>query len=257
MFINENLVTLNEKYNPKGLTFKKEGNIIRIYENPAFRLNELSTVQSYLKMNFGLKFTKKNMWHLDSIGILKLGYKRIKVKPDKTTPELYEEFNRFLDIIEEERLKTSMKEFFSENKSFFVAPAAVSKHHAYVGGLLEHTVQTVTLVQVVFDNLDKDLMKIDKDVLIAGALLHDIGKINCYNIEGDNIAITKTYLEQDHIVNGIKLITEKIESEKINEIIHIISSHHNLKDWGSPIEPKTNEAWIIHFIENLSSKLLG
>jgi len=69
--------------------------------------------------------------------------------------------------------------------------------------------------------------------------------------------ITKTYLEQDHIVNGIKLVTENIESEKINEIIHTISSHHNLKEWGSPTEPKTNEAWIIHFIENLSSKLMG
>ncbi len=100
-------------------------------------------------------------------------------------------------------------------------------------------------------------MKIDKDLLIAGTLLHDVGKINCYKIEDRKIVLTKTYFEQDHIINGIKLVSRNINSDKLDQLLHIIASHHNLKEWGSPTEPKSNEAWIIHFAENLSSKIMG
>ena len=98
---------------------------------------------------------------------------------------------------------------------------------------------------------------IDQDLLIAGAILHDIGKINCYKYYNEIIEITDIFHKQEHIINGIKIISQEIKSEKLDKLIHILASHHNIKEWGSPIEPISNEAWIIHFVENLSSKIMG
>jgi len=121
--------------------------------------------------------------------------------------------------------------------------------------LLEHTVQTIELALAVNDVIEN--LIIDKDLLIASATLHDIGKIKCYETSNGIIQITDTFAKQEHIINGIKIVSQEIKSDKLDELIHILASHHNTKEWGSPIEPKTNEAWIIHCVENLSSKTMG
>jgi len=257
MYLKENLAKLNKNFNPKGLKFIEEGSIVKIIESKPYLFNEFNSLKRLLKNNFGLKFTgPPKFWHFDSAGIEKLNARKLKMEPSKTINELKTQFSGFLDEIKEVSLKDSMKAFFSNADWFFHAPASLGLHHAYEGGLLEHTVQTTRLALVVLGNLDEGTI-INKDLIIAGAILHDVGKMNCYQIDGDNIEGTKTYYIQNHIVNGIKLVSKNIDSEQLDKIIHIIASHHNLKEWGSPIEPKFDEAWIIHFIENLSSKLMG
>ena len=147
--------------------------------------------------------------------------------------------------------------------SFFNSPGAKRYHHAYTGGLAEHTLQilegALKLIEI-YPYID-----ISKDMIIASALLHDIGKVKCYVNTSSGIQITKYLEDFDHIILGITIVSrlseELIHSDedkkKFEHLIQIITSHHNLKEWGSPKEPKSPEAWIIHTMDQLSSKIGG
>lgn len=65
------------------------------------------------------------------------------------------------------------------------------------------------------------------EVLIASVILHDIRKINCYEYNQRNIDITEIFLKHEHIIQGVKLVTQYVSSKKIDNILHIIASHHN------------------------------
>ncbi len=256
MYLNDNLTRINTKYNPIGIEFRKKGDIILIIEKPAFLIYNDDKLKEHLKTRFKAKYNDSDRWHIGYEGVNMLATRKFKTEPSKAVDELKEEFYQFLELIEEGSLKTSMKSYFDANESFFEAPASFSYHHGYGGGLLEHTVQVLKLALLVVENLDEDI-SVGKDLIIAGIILHDIGKINCYQIENEVISGTQILIEQNHIINGVKIVSQNIVSEKLDGIIHIIASHHNLAQWGSPVEPKCNEAWIVHFIENLSSKLMG
>ncbi|WNZ28660.1 MAG: HD domain-containing protein [Candidatus Bathyarchaeota archaeon] len=256
MYLDENLQRLNKAYNSKGLSFKKDGDYIRIFEKKPYLFNEFETLKALLKNNFDLKFNPNLIWHFDNSGIEKLSNKKLKWQPFKDVGTLKKELNGHIEKIQEEEMKGSITKFFENNPCFFDAPASTGYHHAYVGGLLEHSVQTADLALVLANNLHEDI-NINFDLVIAGSILHDIGKMNCYEYLGGNIGITRMYNLQDHIINGIKLASLNINSTKLDDLLHIIASHHNLKDWGSPIQPQSNEAWIIHNIENLSAKIMG
>lgn len=256
MYLEENLKKLNNKYNPIGISFKQEGEIIKIIEKSDFLLSDLPNVKQELKFKYRMQFSKNFLWHIKKDGIEILKSKTIKTQPFKSINELRNDLSNFIELIDEIELKDSIKDFLSKNGKFYNSPAAKIKHHAYKGGLLEHTLQTVKISISILENI-KDELSINKDLIIAGGTLHDIGKINCYDITDESIEITNIFLKQDHIINGIKLISQNIKSENIDELIHIVASHHNIKEWGSPIEPKSREAWIVHFAENLSSKILG
>ena len=184
-----------------------------------------------------------------------LSKKIIKTEPSKSIKMLAGELADYIKMIEEPELRGSLNAFMKKNRYFFDAPGARYYHHDYNGGLLEHTVQTVKLALTVSEATEN--LIIDRDVLISGAILHDVGKINCYEFSMGIIELTDIFIEQEHIINGVKIISQEIKSEKIDALIHILASHHNIKDWGSPIEPVSNEAWIIHTVENLSSKIMG
>ncbi len=256
MYLEANLARLNSSFNSKGLEFKKEKNNIRIIEKKAYLFNEFTTLKNILEKNFNVTYNSNMLWHFDSLGIEKLSSKKLKWEPTKDIAELVIDFNKHLESLDETILRDSMKSFFKNNKYFFKAPAAMSYHHAYVGGLLEHSVQTTNMALALRDNFLED-MNINEDLVIAGAILHDVGKINCYQLNGDIIGKTRIYDIQYHIVNGIKIVSQNIVCSKLDDIIHIIASHHCLKEWGSPIQPQTNEAWIIYNIENLSAKIMG
>lgn len=256
MYLEENLERLNRSYKIEGLQFRKDGDIIRVVEEKPYLFNKFTTLKNLLKKNFDLRFDSKVLWHFDSTGIEKLSARKLKWKPTKEINELVIEFRNHIEKLEETKLKDSMNQFFHENPCFFKSPASLGYHHAYVGGLLEHSVQTANLALSVRDSFGDDV-NINSDLVIAGAVLHDIGKINCYQVNGSSIDRTRLHSIQNHIVNGIKIVSKNIESTKLDDIIHIIASHHNLKEWGSPIQPQSNEAWIIHNIENLSSKVRG
>ena len=234
MYLEENLKRLNKKYNPFGLTFRYEGNIIRIKENPKYSLNNHSEIKQQLKIKYKMQFSPENLWHIKKDGIFILKSRLMKTEPTKSIEELTENLKIYIEMINEDDLKDSIKEILNNNQEFYTSAAAKHRHHAYIGGLLEHTLQTIKISMAFIEGID-DEISIDKDLIIVGSLLHDIGKINCYKSINEGIEITDTYLKQGHIINGIKIISQNIKSEKLDELIHIIASHHNLKDWGSPV----------------------
>ncbi len=162
----------------------------------------------------------------------------------------------FINQIENDELKECMKKLLKENEFFYESPAATNYHHAYKHGLLEHSVQVIELSFSMMDTFD-DGITINKDLIIAGSVLHDIGKINCYKFVEGGIGVCPALSEQDHIVNGIKIVSQYIQCSQLDELLHIIASHHREKKYGSPVIPISNEAWIINVADELSSKIMG
>jgi 3'-5' exoribonuclease len=133
-------------------------------------------------------------------------------------------------------------------------PAACGNHHAYEGGLLDHLNSTAMLASKICDHYPD--VKINRDVAVAGAFLHDIGKVECYEEIKDKNSKHK-YKSTDasllfhHIPIGYHLVRSVAESlnTKIKEkdlfgILHIIISHHGRKEYSSPRTPRTDEARI-------------
>jgi len=147
------------------------------------------------------------------------------------------------------------KEFIRE---FKIAPAAKKMHHAYIGGLLEHTLSMVSLAEKVAGHYGG----IDRDLLIAGAMLHDIGKTKEFEYEF-RIDYTDQGRLLNHIVIGIEMIDEKLSEikdfpeEKMLLLKHMIISHHGAREFGSPEPPKTIEAVILNYIDEIDSKVNG
>ena len=139
---------------------------------------------------------------------------------------------------------------------FAKAPAARSMHQAYVGGLVEHTLNVARLC----DTVVQLYPRVDRDVLITGALLHDVGKVEEYALAA-GIEITDEGRLLGHISMGYKLVSEIVESlpgfppEKALRIYHMLLSHHGELAWGSPKEPQTVEACILHYTDNLDGQV--
>jgi 3'-5' exoribonuclease len=149
---------------------------------------------------------------------------------------------------------------FYEDKEFMalfkIAPAAKDIHHAFLGGLLEHSLEIVDLCK----DIKNRYAEIDLDLLVTGAILHDIGKVRelkykrslDYTDEGRLIG---------HIVIGIEMVDEKIRliedfPAKLAMLVrHIILSHQGTYEWGSPKMPQTLEAIILHNLDDLSAKV--
>jgi putative nucleotidyltransferase with HDIG domain len=136
-------------------------------------------------------------------------------------------------------------------------PAAKSHHHNYPGGLLAHTSE---VLQIAMNMARSGQFNADEDVVIVAALFHDSGKrleyrFNEYTQEIETTGFIKTI---GHIQESYRLWNElatksKVDNETIEKVSHCILAHHGRSDWGSPIEPSTPEAYIVHFADMLSS----
>lgn len=140
---------------------------------------------------------------------------------------------------------------------FAAAPAARSMHHAYIGGLLEHTISMAALARHLAVHYDY----VNKDLLLSGALLHDIGKALEYSL-GEGFAPSDDGRLVGHIVRGVVLIEQAaaeldFPKEALQQLVHLIVSHHGTQEWGSPVAPKTLEAVLLHQIDLLDSRIGG
>ena len=177
--------------------------------------------------------------------------------------ELYELIKKELKIIQNESLKNLLASFFNDHE--FVAmythsPSAISHHHNYVEGNMEHTIRVIRLCH----NICEMYPNINKDLLICGALLHDIGKLKEYTYAAA-IDISDEGNFIGHIVIGEQWIREKIKelknngkefpNELENQLIHLILSHHGKLEWGSPKIPKLVEGCILHQADLMDSQV--
>ncbi len=159
-------------------------------------------------------------------------------------------FYGFVDRVNDDYYKAILQQFMASDMfdSFVVAPGAKSIHHAYITGLLEHSVDVTNKALCIADN------RTNTDLLITGALLHDIGKIQEYDWSG--CVITKT--AQGYLIGHISLglmMLDRLDTggdpEKFMLLCHMIASHHGKLEYGSPVEPQTKEAVILHTADML------
>jgi len=137
------------------------------------------------------------------------------------------------------------------------APAARSMHHGYIGGLLEHSLSMATIAR----HLAGHYPQVDVDLLVSGALLHDMGKALEYSLE-DGFTHSDDGRLVGHIVRGIVLV-EKAAADldfpevPLRQLVHLLAAHHGTLEWGSPVLPKTLEAILLHQIDLLDSRVQG
>jgi len=147
-------------------------------------------------------------------------------------------------------------QFVITNEHFRNAPAAERHHHNYRGGLIQHTAEVVCNV----GNLGISLRADQRQVLIVAAVWHDFMKVADYSIAEDG-AITKTpyYTLINHVAGSFaafhhRAIIAGVPKEIIDRVSHCLLSHHGRKEWGSPVEPQTAEAHILHCADLMSSQ---
>ncbi len=149
--------------------------------------------------------------------------------------------------------------FFNDREfreSFIKATAASKNHHVGRGGLLYHTI-SVTKNAL---NLISNYPSLNRDLVVAGCLLHDIGKTKTYTY-GPMFDYTSEGKLENHIVIGIKMLARFVDRvpdfPKDLEMIltHVLASHHGSLEYGSPIVPKIPEAVLIHFVDEMDAKL--
>jgi 3'-5' exoribonuclease len=138
-----------------------------------------------------------------------------------------------------------------------IAPAAKRFHQAYAHGLLEHCLTVAQAVAAMADTFPG----IDRDVAVAGALLHDIGKLEAYTTDPACIEMTDAGKLHGEIPLGYYRIRRAIEdlpgfpAPTARALLHIILSHHGSLEHGSPVVPCTREATLVHFCDNLGGRL--
>jgi len=136
------------------------------------------------------------------------------------------------------------------------APAAMSYHHAYLGGLLEHVLSLVQLGDQLCDHYDF----LRRDLLLAGLVLHDLGKIEELSFACGFRYSTRGQL-LGHISIGLEMVQEKARqisgfpTELKSQLEHLILAHHGKLEFGSPKEPMFPEALVVHFLDEIDSKL--
>jgi 3'-5' exoribonuclease len=141
-------------------------------------------------------------------------------------------------------------------RKYKLAPAAMSYHHAFLGGLIEHVASLVVLA----DRVSNHYPFLDRDLILAGLLLHDLGKIEELNFTRAFSYSTRGKLV-GHISMGIEMVRDKIREipdfppELWDRLEHIILSHHGKLEFGSPKEPMFMEALVVSYLDDLDSKL--
>jgi 3'-5' exoribonuclease len=145
-------------------------------------------------------------------------------------------------------------------QSFRAHPAAMRKHHAYVGGLLEHSLSLAQACDSLAAHYRGQGYAVDRDLLVAGALLHDIGKVREIRAAPGFQYTTPGNL-LGHIVLGIHTVAREAEAveglgpDRLGLLLHLVASHQGKPEWGSPARPQTLEAIILHQADHMDALL--
>ena len=177
---------------------------------------------------------------------------------ERSIDELWAELNACVDSFTDPHLKALLRSFLDDPEiatAFREAPAAKGMHHAWIGGLLEHVVSLLGICELAAKHYS-----VHRDLLLTGAILHDIGKLHelrwgtsfDYTIEGQLLG---------HITIGIRMIEKKIAAlpdfpPALRVLVeHVVLSHHGKYEFGSPKLPMIPEAMLLHFLDDMDAKM--
>ena len=268
VFIVKNKHIRITKNNKSYLTFElvdKSGGIIgRIWDN-AEEMSKLFKDNDFVRI-IGIVESFQNKMQINVKQVQVVAQDKINIDEflPTTTKDIDLMFNKILDIIDGiankwlKKLLQAVFEVEEYRELFKRAPASVKMHNYYIGGLLEHTLSVTSMCL----EIDKYYKNINKDLLVAGAILHDIGKIYEYEYSRAFGYTDKGRLI-GHIVIGTQMVKSKIaeipqfpaELEMLLE--HMLLSHHGQYEWGSPKKPKVLEAVILHHLDDMDAKISG
>jgi 3'-5' exoribonuclease len=178
---------------------------------------------------------------------------------ERDVDEMLDEVRATMEEIENAHLRALVARFFEDEEfvsRFSRAPAARRVHHAYLGGLLEHTVEVVTLCRALLEVYPQ----MHRDLLLTGALVHDVGKVDEFVYETD-VDYSDEGRLLGHVVMSDRMVSDAIAAlpdfpaDLALRLRHLVVSHHGKYEWGSPRRPKTLEAVALHHVENLDAQV--
>jgi 3'-5' exoribonuclease len=171
--------------------------------------------------------------------------------------EMWAELQEHLRGVKNDHIRVLLNRIVADHgEQLRVWPAAQVIHHAYRGGLLEHMTKMAEVGRFVANAYGADW-----DLVLAGIVLHDIGKLQELAYEGGAGSYTRDGNLVGHIALGVVMVREAINGisgfpdDLRAQVEHLIASHHGVREHGSPVEPKTIEAFILASIDELDSKL--
>ncbi len=181
--------------------------------------------------------------------------------PSRATDQMEADLRDLLRTVQNVHLRQLLRLVLGEDsplwKRYRDAPAAKVYHQAYRHGLLEHSLtvaQAVSALSAIFPGIDRDLA-------VTSALLHDVGKLDVYELDRGAISLSDAGRLQGEISLGyyrVRRAIERIEgfpAELAQALLHIILSHHGTLEHGSPVVPCTREATLVHMVDNLGGRL--
>jgi len=180
----------------------------------------------------------------------------------RDTTEMIAELRSLIRIVKDPGLSALLKAVFGDRtfmRRFRRCPAAQSFHHAYLGGLMEHTISVARICR----GLAALYPQTDADLLVAGALLHDIGKVDelvwdtAIDFTDEGRLLGHVVLGERRVQRAVEALGKGISQGLATRLSHILVSHHGELEWGSPKRPSTLEALLLHHADNLDAKAAG
>lgn len=178
----------------------------------------------------------------------------------RPVPEMLAELDGIIASVRDPWISQLLKALFVEDgdlrAAFALAPAAKSMHHAFLGGLLEHTLSILGMAE----RACAHYRVLNRDLVVAGVFLHDVGKTaelsyqRTFGYTDAGNLLGHIALEADWISRAVGKIPGFPEELRM-QILHIVLSHHGRLEFGSPVLPKTPEALLVHYLDDLDGKL--
>lgn len=233
-------------------------------DNPAFEffksLKEGAVVRIEAKVDYYQNRLSPKLLRAEEITTEQLANSPLMAKLVETAPEdadaLWTEFHGHIAAIGHTELRATVQALFDEiGEQFRTAPAAVSMHHAYRHGLLEHTCHMARAARALLPLYPE----VDADLALAGVLVHDTGKVIEY--QGDLVSSkSRKGILQGHVVLGYQLVRKaglkaKLNPDLLERLEHIVLSHQGELEWGAAVIAATPEAVFVAKVDDLDAKM--
>lgn len=233
-------------------------------DNPAFELISALKEGAVLRIEAKLEYyndrLSPRLVRAESISLEQLQDAAVLANLVETAPEdpelLWAEFEEHIAAIQHEELRATVQAVFDDiGAQFRIAPAAVSMHHAYRHGLLEHTCHMARVARALFSIYPE----VDADLALAGILVHDTGKVIEY--QGDLVTSrSRRGVLHGHVVLGYQLVRKagmktKLHPGLLERLEHTVLSHQGELEWGAAVIAATPEAVFVAKIDDLDAKM--
>ncbi|HUL39596.1 MAG TPA: HD domain-containing protein [Methanomassiliicoccales archaeon] len=216
------------------------------------------TVSTYRDaLEIGISHDKKG--HMEKVPKGSYDIADFVARASRDVDQMMSQLNGHMRRVQNKHLQALLAQFFSDEEfvaRFKAAPASMWLHCNWVGGLVEHTLNVVQIC----DFLSKQYPKLDHDLLMTGALLHDVGKVEEYEVS-TNIDISEDGMLRGHIIIGAEMVSkacDKVHDMPKNlklKVVHLVLASHGQPEFGSPKKPQFPEAVAVHFADDADAKL--